>query len=144
MNSVEQWQLTRRLFRVLRDIPMKPEPVPCVTLWVIVPETIAEWPHLVDSVAEIAAQEVISRDYPDLWRHGFRILSWSGYSLDLRGIESQDNFSVASNGCQVWVTGPNPALYRERLGFFRPASQTEAWGQPWLEPDIYEPGTIRG
>jgi hypothetical protein len=110
----ENWQATRRLFRVLREIPMKLEPVPVATVWVKVPDAIAEWPKLVDSVAAIAAQEVISRDYPELWRHGVRILSWSAYSLDLRWIDSQDNFGEASNRCLVWLTGPHPALTLSR------------------------------
>jgi hypothetical protein len=113
---------------------MKLEPVPCAALWVTVPDAIAEWPHLVDSVAEIAAQEVIARDYPELWRHGFRIQSWSGYALDLRWIESQDNFGKASNRCRVWVTGPNPERYRETVSV-RPASQKESWGHEWLQPE---------
>lgn len=135
----EQWQLTRRLFRVLRDIPMKLEPTHIATVWVKVPNAIAEYLHLVDSVAQIDARQVVARDYPELCSYGFRVESWSGYSLDLRWIESQDNFRKGINRCQVWLTGPNPAPIGERLGL---ASQTEPWGYPWLEPDTYEPGTI--
>lgn len=106
---------------------MKLDPTHFATIWVEVSDTIAEWPHLVDSVAEIAAQEVIARDYPGMWRHGFRIQLWSVYALDLRWIEAQDNFGEASNKCRVWVTGPNPEPYRERITV-RSDSQRESGG----------------
>jgi hypothetical protein len=104
--AMEDWQLTRRQFRVLRDIPMRP-PAHIATAWVTVPEWMADYPHLADSVAETAAQEVIARDFPELYRSECWVELWTAYFRDLRSIESQDRFGEAK-GCRVWLTEPNP------------------------------------
>lgn len=102
----EDWQLTRRQFRVLRDIPMQP-PAHIATAWVSVPEWMADFPHLADTVAETAAQEIIARDFPDLYRNGCWVEVLTAYFRDLRSIESQDRFGEVK-GCRVWMTAPNP------------------------------------
>ncbi|MBV9873478.1 MAG: hypothetical protein JO025_02010 [Verrucomicrobia bacterium] len=105
------WQLSRRKFRVLRDIPMRPYPAHIATALVRVPESIAEYFHLVNSVAEVAVRQVIASDFPELHHNGYRIQLWTAYFLDLRWLESQNNFGE-SNHCRVWVTGPNPEHYK--------------------------------
>ena len=103
----EPWELTRREFRVFQGIPFRLDPAHVATFWVQVPSWMSKHPHLVDSEAGKAIEEVVDRDFPELKRYGCTVELWTVYRRDFRATESQYRFEEA-NGCRVWVTELEP------------------------------------
>jgi hypothetical protein len=97
------WQLTRREFRVFRNLP---EPIHIVTFWVRVPEEMGPYFHLVNSEAEKAVREELPK-FQDL-SPSDEVKLWLSERRDFRLIEMRYRGALTSNGCRVWLAETLP------------------------------------